>query len=225
MTGQYASVWASNVFSFGFGSEAVYEYGVGQEPKRRDRNMGKKNSDGISLSSDQLKKITETASRVAIEEYHKEFDRSRQENRDKRLYNTRLLMEKYRGMVKYSESAVYDAAQLEDDLDLQTLLDIMGCSYDSHTLSVQSIQERVGKVRIILDHVTRMLDYYKFRCESSGKTEIVRKWEVVRSLYLDEEIKTVQDLAEVYFVDERTIYRYNRSALQDLSALFFGWVD
>ncbi len=213
------------MFSFGFGSEAVYEYGVRQEPKRRDRNMSKKNSDGISLSADQLKKITETASRVAIEEYHKEFDRSRQENRDKRLYNTRLLMEKYRGMVKYSESAVYDAAQLEDDLDLQTLLDIMGCSYDSHTLSVQSIQERVGKVRIILDHVTRMLDYYKFRCESSGKTEIVRKWEVVKALYLDEEIKTVQDLAEVYFVDERTIYRYNRSALQDLSALFFGWVD
>lgn len=187
--------------------------------------MGKKNSDGISLSADQLKKIIETASRVAIEEYHKEFDRSRQENRDKRLYNTRLLMEKYRGMVKYSESAVYDAAQLEDDLDLQTLLDIMGCSYDSHTLSVQSIQERVGKVRIILDHVTRMLDYYKFRCESSGKTEIVRKWEVIKALYLDEEIKTVQDLAEVYFVDERTIYRYNRAALQDLSALFFGWVD
>lgn len=213
------------MFSFGFGSEAVYEYGVRQEPKRRDRNMGKKNSDGISLSADQLKKITETASRVAIEEYHKEFDRSRQENRDKRLYNTRLLMEKYRGMVKYSESAVYDAAQLEDDLDLQTLLDIMGCSYDSHTLSVQSIQERVGKVRIILDHVTRMLDYYKFRCESSGKTEIMRKWEVIKALYLDEEIKTVQDLAEVYFVDERTIYRYNRSALQDLSALFFGWVD
>ena len=60
--------------------------------------MGKKNSDGISLSADQLKKITETASRVAIEEYHKEFDRSRQENRDKRLYNTRLLMEKYRGI-------------------------------------------------------------------------------------------------------------------------------
>ena len=50
------------------------------------------------MSADQLKKITETASRVAIEEYHKEFDRSRQENRDKRLYNTRLLMEKYEAM-------------------------------------------------------------------------------------------------------------------------------
>lgn len=76
MTGQFALVWASNVFSFGFGSEAVYEYGVRQEPKRRDRNMGKKNSDGISLSADQLKKIAETASRVAIEEYHKEDRKS-----------------------------------------------------------------------------------------------------------------------------------------------------
>ncbi len=62
--------------------------------------MGKKNSDGISLSADQLKKITETASRVAIEEYHKEFDRSRQENRDKRLYNTRLFDGKVQGYGK-----------------------------------------------------------------------------------------------------------------------------
>ena len=188
--------------------------------------MGKTNSDGVRLSAEQLKKITETASRVAIEEYHKEFDRCRQENRDKRLYNTRLLMEKYRGMVKYSESAVHDAAQLEDDLTLQVLLDVMRRSYDSNTtLSVQSIQERAGKVRIIIDHVTRMLDYYKFRCKSSGKVEILRKWEVIKALYLDEEIKTVQDLAEAYFVDERTIYRYTRAALQDLSALFFGWAD
>ena len=53
----------------------------------------------------------------------------------------------------------------------------------------------------------------------------MRKWETIRYLYLDENEKTVQDLAKMYYVDERTIYRYNRAALQDLSALFFGWVD
>lgn len=187
--------------------------------------MGKKNSTGMELTDGQLAKIAEAASRVAIEEYHREAEKTRQENKDKRLYNTRLLMEKYRGMVKYSEDAVYDATQVPDDLDLQTLLEIMGCGSDSYSLSVESIQERVGKVRVILDHVTKMLDYYRIRCESSGKQEIMRKWETISYLYLDENEITVQDLAKMYYVDERTVYRYNRAALQDLSALFFGWVD
>ncbi len=183
------------------------------------------NSDNANITNAQLKKITEIASLAAIEAYRKEIEKERQENRDKRLYNTRLLMEKYRGMVKYAEDAVYEASQVDDDLELQELVELMSTSKDSYSLTVESIQERVGKVRVILDHVTKMLDFYRHRCETSGKPEIIRKWDTVRYLYLEEEEKTVQDLAEMYFVDERTIYRYNRAAMQDLSALFFGWVD
>lgn len=183
------------------------------------------NSESATITGAQLKKITETASLVAIEAYRKEVERERLENRDKRLYNTRLLMEKYRGMVKYAEDAVYEARQLDDDFELQALVEMMSTGKDSYSLSVESIQERVGKVRVILDHVTKMLDFYHHRCEMSGKQEIMRKWDTIRYLYLDEDEKTVQDLAEMYYVDERTVYRYNRAALQDLSALFFGWVD
>lgn len=188
--------------------------------------MAKKDTtESATISAAQLKKITETASLVAIDAYRKKVERERQENRDKRLYNTRLLMEKYRGMVKYSEDAVYEASQLDDDFELQTLVEMMSTGRDSYSLSVESIQERVGKVRVILDHVTKMLDFYHHRCQSSGKPEIMRKWDTINYLYLIEDEKTVQELAEMYYVDERTVYRYNRAALQDLSALFFGWVD
>lgn len=183
------------------------------------------NGENANITNAQLKKVTEIASAVAVEAYRKEIEKERQENRDKRLYNTRLLMEKYRGMVKYAEDAVYEASQVDDDFKLQELVELMGTSKDSYSLTVESIQERVGKVRVILDHVTKMLDFYRHRCETSSKPEIMRKWDTVRYLYLEEEEKTVQDLAEMYFVDERTIYRYNRAAIQDLSALFFGWVD
>lgn len=162
---------------------------------------------------------------LVIETYNKEIESQRKRSFDKRLYNTRLLMEKYRNMMKYVEDAVYDAKQLTKDFELQTLLETMTYGSDSYSFSVESIKERVGKTRIILDHVTKMLDYYRFRCESSNKQETMCKWETIRYLYLDKDEKSVQDLAKMYHVDERTVYRYNRAALQDLSALFFGWVD
>jgi len=185
----------------------------------------KDKSENISLTNAQLKKITEVASQAAIEAYRKEIEVVRQENRDKRLYNTRLLLEKYRGLVKYSEDAIFDAIQLDEDMELQTLIELMGAGKESVSLSVESIQERTGKVRVILNHVTKMLEYYRFRCESSGKPEVVRKWETVYYLYLADNEKTVQELAEAFYVDERTVYRYNRAALQDLSALLFGWIE
>lgn len=188
--------------------------------------MAKKNTENtIVLTKEQLKAITETASLVAIEKYRKEEERAAAEKRDKRLYNTRLLMEKYRGMVKYSESAVYDASQVEDNYDFISLMDMMRDGSDNYTLTVHSIQERAATVAIIIYHINRMLEFYECRCKRSGKGEIMRKYEVIKKLYLDEDEMTVQDIADEMFVDVSTVYKYNRAAMQDLSALFFGYID
>lgn len=190
--------------------------------------MAKKDKgESVSLPSTVLKKITETASSVACEAYRREAEKVRQENRDKRLYNTRLLMEKYRGLVKYSDDAVYDASHLDGDEDMQLheLIELMSEGRDSFTLSVDSIRERVGRTRIILRHMNKMLEFYQYRCQSSGKLEIQRKWDTINYLYLTDEEKTVAELAKMFYVDERTVYRYNKAALQDLSALFFGCIE
>lgn len=188
--------------------------------------MGKRNTENtVVLSKEQLKAITETASQVAIEKYRKEEERVAAERRDRRLYNTRLLMEKYRGMVEYSKSAVYDATQIEDNYDFASLMDLMKDGSDNYTLKVHSIQERAATVAIIIYHINRMLEFYEFRCKRSGKAEIMRKYEVIKKLYINENEKTVQDIADEMFVDISTVYKYNRAAMQDLSALFFGYID
>jgi len=188
--------------------------------------MAKKNTENtVVLTKEQLKAITETASLVAIEKYRKEEERAAAEKRDKRLYNTRLLMEKYRGMVEYSKSAVYNASQVDDDYDFLSLMDLMKDGSDNYTLTVHSIQERAATVAIIIHHVDRMLEFYEARCKRSGKAEIMRKYEVIRRLYLDENEITVQDLADEMYVDISTVYKYNRAAMIDLSALFFGYID
>lgn len=193
--------------------------------ERRYTELPKESSGSVRLSKDQLKIISETAAAAAIAEYRKEIERDREERRDKRLYNTRLLMEKYRGMVEYAEDAIYDAIQLDEDFQLQSLMELMDTKGDDGVLSVESIRARAVRTRIILTHVNKMLDFYRFRCQNSGKKEIERKWTVIQYLYVDEEEKTVTELAAQFGVDERTIYRYNKAALTDLCALFFGSID
>lgn len=188
--------------------------------------MAKKTTDTeVVLTKEQLRAITEAAAQVAIEKYHQEAEKVAAEKRDKRLYNTRLLMEKYRGMVEYSKSAVYNAAQIEDDYEFLSLMDMMKDGSDNYTLTVHSIQERAATVAIIIHHINKMLEFYKFHCKRTGREEIMRKYEVIKKLYIDEDEKTVQDLANEMFVDISTIYKYNRAAMQDLSALFFGYID
>ena len=96
---------------------------------------------------------------------------------------------------------------------------------DDGLLTVESIQVRAARTRIILSHVNKMLEFYHHRCSLSGKTEIERKWLVIYHLYVSNDEKTIAELASEFCVDERTVYRYNRMALEELSALFFGSIE
>lgn len=187
--------------------------------------MSKAENDSVKLSKDQIKLITETAAATAIEEYKKEAERDREERKDKRLYNTRLLMERYRGMKIYAEDAVYDAIQLDDDMELQTLIELMESKGDDGLLTVESIQARAVRTRIILTHINKMLSFYESECKSSGRREMERRWVVIEGIYISDIRRTIKEIANDFSVDERTIYRDINLAIQDLNALFFGYLN
>lgn len=177
------------------------------------------------LTDEQRREIIETASRVAIAQYHKETDRQKKAIKDRRLHNTKLLMERYREFVIHSKSAVYDAAQVDDDTDFDTLLDLMGLGDGGRQLSVASVQESAARTRILVHHIDQMLDYFKCRCEKSRKSEDARRYRVIKGMYLDESEKMAQELADEETVDVSTIYKDAKMAMQQLSALIFGYFD
>ncbi len=188
--------------------------------------MGKKSKlhlDGIRLTEAQLLLMTAEISRVAVEEYKRESVRARQELLDKRLHNTRMLMEKYRMLTKYSVDAVYSASQVEDDYTFEELVKVMQGRADR--LTVESIRENAVRARIMLKHIDRMLDYYREYCASNSKPESMRKWDIINHLYIQDEAKSIEELAKMYLVDERTIYRYRNTALKELSGLFFASIE
>lgn len=185
----------------------------------------KKKGSTSSLSETQRKEIIEMASRVAIEQYHKEADRMRQEAKDKRFHNTEMLMKNYRSFVVHSQKAVFDASQVEDDLDLDTLLDLMDCGGKGKKLSIISVQESAARTRTLVHHIDNMLGYFEQRCLKSNKPEDARRLRVIKALYIDDDEKSPQEIADEEQVDLSTVYRDNRAALRQLSALIFGYFD
>ena len=187
---------------------------------KKDKPRG----EGPALTPALLKKTVEAAVETAFEKYLREKKQSEEESRDKRLHNTELLLKKYRGLKEYSDDAVFDATQVKGDQHLQEILDLMSHGESSHSISVRSMRERVAQVRIILHHVDKMLNFYEFQCKKGSKDE-EHKWETVYLLYLSDEEKTIQEIAEVFEVDMSTAYRYRRTAINDLSTLFFGVIE
>lgn len=172
-----------------------------------------------ALSQEQKREIVE----LTIETYHKEQERQREENYDRRLHNTKLLMEKYKGFVVHSESAVYDASQVSEDEEFNEIVDLMDCG--GHGISIESVRQSVARTRVIIHHIDTMLQFYEFKCNQSGKAEDARRFRVLKGLYLNEERKSPDDIAAEEGVDVRTIYRDQNAALRDLSALIFGYFE
>ena len=150
-------------------------------------------------------------------------EKHREQNRDRRLHNTKMLMEKYRGFVVHSESAVYDALQVDGDEELRDIMELMDCGEKG--FSVESVRQSVARTRILVHHVNRMLEFYEYRCKNSKKSEDARRFRVIKAVYLDEENKTPETLAEEEHVEVRTIYRDLKAAIQELSALIFGYFE
>lgn len=160
---------------------------------------------------------------LTIETYRKEAEKQREARKDLRLHNTKMLMEKYRGFVIHSESAVYEATQVDEDEHFNDLLELMDSG--GRGFSVESVRESAARTRIMVQHIQRMLEFYEFCCKRSKKPEDARRLRVIKALYIDEDKKTPEELAKMECVDVRTIYRDQQIALNELSALLFGYFE
>ena len=97
----------------------------------------------ITISPEMLQEIIRVASETAIEKYQREAEKSRKAVRDKRLHNTKLLLQNYHCFVEHSKSAVYEASQLSEDDDFEELMEELMSQTDGRVRVpvVRSIQE------------------------------------------------------------------------------------
>lgn len=175
----------------------------------------------IRLASEISAKVgAEVGAEVALKTFAAEVDRAKAERVDRRLYNTKLLLKNYRMFKVSAENAVYDAANINEDV--LDILDLMTDRWqDGREALVESIRESAARTAAIVAHVDTMLGIYESFCAKKGPNGL-RRWNVIQGLYIAEQPLTMHELANSYYVDERSIYRYVDTAVAHLAALIFG---
>jgi cobalamin biosynthesis protein CbiD len=175
-----------------------------------------------------IKKIIEIATEAgvnaALNTLKKEREQRKEKYHDRRLNNTRLLLEHFRNFKQTAQEAVFDVKEIEEETALEILEELMSSAFsDFLEIRIESIKKNVARTVTMVSHISKMIEIYKTVCERSYKSEEMRRYRVIVAKYIqDEKELTTDDIAEAEHVDIRTVQRDIKIALETLSTLIFG---
>ena len=102
-----------------------------------------------------------------------------------------------------------------------TLFDEIYDMEDNKTI-VKSILKSKTRTIIIVNHIEKCIEFYKYKALSSNNEEFKRRVNVIQMLYLDEINKTYSEIAEILHISTKTVNRDRIKATKELAPLFFG---
>lgn len=177
-----------------------------------------------------IEKMIESGVNEGIQKGLKQYD-NMQKNKtkfryDKRLRNTRLLLKNYRSFVEHCDNAKYLVEnpikkEIEkDNLKVQLFDDFYNLQDDAYI--VASILKSKEKTRIILDHINLCLDFFQEKAIKTNNQEMIRRYNVISDLYINETPMTYEEIAEIEHISQKTVNRDRKKAIEELSVLIFG---
>lgn len=177
-----------------------------------------------------IEKMIESGVNEGIQKGLKQYD-NMQKNKtkfryDKRLRNTRLLLKNYRSFVEHCDNAKYLVEnpikkEIEKgNLKVQLFDDFYNLQDDAYI--VASILKSKEKTRIILDHINLCLDFFQAKAIKTNNQEMIRRYNVISDLYINETPMTYEEIAEIEHISQKTVNRDRKKAIEELSVLIFG---
>ena len=179
--------------------------------------MGKNNDVRIATIA------AETASKTALETYAKEKRKDSRILADRRLRDTKRLMNNYREIKIHAGDAIASLREVENE-DYEFFRDLI--EYGD-TIEVAAIVRSKAKSAIMLAHIDAMLQTYQAICYGSNRPEEIRRYRVLEARCLIEKPLTAPEIAQAENIDIRTVYKDFDAACEKISALLFGiqWIS
>lgn len=170
----------------------------------------------MEISIDKIIQIgVQAGVREALDRISKEKEEKRKSRFDRRLRNTDLLLKNYNKFVAHCNTALYTSRQLKQANAIDILDEVED---DEDEVYVRSIMRTRERTFLIVNHIKRILGYYKYITKSEPEKE--RKYRVLVGLYIDK--KTYSQMAEELYCSTKTIERDRKDAIEELSVLIFG---
>lgn len=174
----------------------------------------------VVLTKKEIAEIVADTVKTTIEQVEKHKVVKAKSRHDKRLRNTKLLLENYLLLKDYVDNAIYDKKDvIASEYSAIDILDSLD-EYDDPADYIQSIKDSVSRTKVILTHIDQMMKIYRIYCEESNKPEEIRQYRIMEKKYI-EDIKP-SDICEQEDIDQSTYYRDSRAIARKLSALIFG---
>lgn len=162
--------------------------------------------------------IREGIKYIKEQEYHKTTKRY-----DRRLRNTRLLLKHYRDLKVHDRLADSSSDKIYEENAIDILDDVEAIDDDEQY--VQAISRTKKRTAVIIGHMNRALKYYENICKGEGQLN-ERRYKIIRYMYIDptenDAIPTYEEVSGKFSITIKTVGRDVKSAIEDLSILFFG---
>lgn len=181
----------------------------------------------MTIPEEMMAVIQETARKAAREgakEVIAEQTRKAAGRCDRRLRNTKLLLKNYRMFKKHCTGAVYtDETGDHDGKEEETALELLDMMLQrNNAITVESIRNSCRRTKIMIRHIDSMLALYETCCERSKNEVQKRGYRIIKAMYIDDETKSIEQLAALESVSTRQAYRDHDAAVEKISALMFG---
>jgi hypothetical protein len=157
--------------------------------------------------------------KTALNEMEKKREERFRTKYDRRLRNTRLLLENYHAFIKHCNNAVYEKSKMSA---IDILDDIDNFENEKNELVIESIKRSKERTYIMIEHINKMIRMYKVFTEDSKKPEEVRKYKIIVNSYISERRHTNEEMASKMHIDVRSVQRDKSLAIEQLTVFLFG---
>jgi hypothetical protein len=157
------------------------------------------------LTKGQLEIIVE----AVLKEQQKQDNKKKEHKKDWRLRNTKMLLKNYHLLQKHCDEITEDLEAFEEVI------------FDPEELNLRSLMKYKAKTKKMLDYFDNSWGSYQSYCKNRGSV-YSRRCDVLYKLYISPNEFTKIKIAELYNMDERTVRRDEKKALEELSVFLFG---
>ena len=157
------------------------------------------------LTKHQIEIISETA----IKAYKREVRKAEKEQNDNRLFNTRLIILNYRELKVHCSTIPETVEEFEESI------------FDEEKLTLEVLMQERAKTYVMMQYIDLMWEAYEKHAKKRDEL-YQRRFNIVNSLYVDDNILTVSKLSELYHVSVPLIYKDRNIGINNFSVFLFG---
>lgn len=164
------------------------------------------------LTQEQINEIAAIGAKEALKVHRKERqkdERKRARDADK-VKQTKKMLSSYRRIKAILEDEEEFTEEEKTELRWKFIEDLMGNAREvagKSDKTIKDMERRRQEDRYCVYRIEKATEMYKNECELTGSDEAKRRYRELSMLYLDEKKHTVQEIAEVEKVSDKTVYK------------------